>query len=118
MQLIIKSLSGILDEEEKRVIRKKMLWFEDHLPNNSQMTIGVKQHITKRSNQAFEIIVHLNSPTIRKPVYVRVFKSNLSDALDIAKEKIERIMLKKKSKKQIKFKLPKINFRKNRDKIS
>lgn len=118
MQLNIKSLSGILDEEEKRIIRKKMLWFEGHLPNNSQMTVGVKQHITKKSNQAFEIIVYLNSPTIKKPVYVKVFKNKLPDALDIAKEKIERIVLKKKDKKQIKFKLPKINFRKNRDKIS
>lgn len=108
MELIIKSLSGVLGEEEKKVIRKKLLWFDEHLPNNSIMTVGVKQHITKKSNQAFEIIMHLNTPKTKRAVYVRLTKDNLADALDQIREKIERIVLKKKSKRQIKFKLPQL----------
>jgi len=117
MKFIIKSLSGQLEEDEKKVIRKKLLWFEDHLPNNASLTVGVKQHITKKSNQAFEVIIHLFIPKVKKPVYVRVIKNSLADAIDIIREKIERIVLKKKDKKQFKFKLklPKLGLKKTNE---
>jgi len=106
MQLIIKSLSGVLEEEEKKIIRKKLLWFGDHLPNNAVMTVGIKQHITKKSNQAFEVIVHLNAVKIKKPIYVRIIKNNLTEAIDVVKAKIERIVLKAKDKRKFKLKMP------------
>lgn len=117
MQLTIKSLSGILEEDEKKVIRKKLLWFDEHLSNNAQMTVGVKQHITKKSNQAYEVIIHLNRPEAKnKPIYVRITKDRLADAVDIAREKIERIILKKKEKRQFKLKFPSFKFRKEKSK--
>jgi len=115
MDLLIKSLSGTLEEDEKKLIRKKMLWFEDHLPNNAQMTIGVRQNITKKSNQAFEVIVHLSWPKIKKPVYVRLVDVKLGDVMDKTKTKIERIVLKKKEKRQFKFKIPRLKFRKSNE---
>lgn len=113
MDLIIKSLAGQLEEDEKKIIRKKLLWFDEHLPNNASFTVGIKQHITKKSNQAYEVIVHLYTPQIRKPVYVRVIKNSLADAVDIVREKIERIVLKKKEKRELKFKLkfPKLRLK-------
>ncbi len=114
MDLIIKSLSGILEDEEKKVIRKKLLWFDEHLPNNSIMTVGVRHKITKKSNQAYEIIIHLNSPKTKRAVYIRMTKDNLADALDISREKLERVVLKKKEKKQMKFKLPSLKFGKKK----
>jgi ribosome-associated translation inhibitor RaiA len=113
MDLIIKSLAGQLEEDEKKVIRKKLLWFDEHLPNNSSLTVGIKQHITKKSNQAYEIIIHLYSPKMKRPVYVRVVKNSLADAVDIVREKIERIVLKKKGKRELKFKIkfPKLRLK-------
>jgi ribosome-associated translation inhibitor RaiA len=116
MDLIIKSLAGQLEEEEKKVIRKKLLWFDEHLPSNSSLTVGVKQHITKKSNQAYEVIIHLYHPNMKRPVYVRVVQNSLSDAIDIIREKIERIVLKKKGKRELKFKIkfPKLTLRKTK----
>jgi ribosome-associated translation inhibitor RaiA len=112
MDLIIKSLSGVLEEEEKKVIRKKLLWFDEHLPNNAVMTVGVRHRITKKSNQAYEIIIHLNTPKTRRAVYIRIAKDNLPEAINQAREKMERIVLKKKDKKQFKLKMPRLSLRK------
>lgn len=111
MDLIIKSLSGDITEDEKKIVRKSMLWFDKHLPNNSIMTVGVKQHITKKSNQAFEVITHVNTAQLKKPVYVKVFRNTLPEAINITREKIERIVVKTKEQRRLKFKLPSINFR-------
>lgn len=78
------------------------------------MTVGVRQKITKKSNQAYEVIVHLNTPKTRRAVYVKMAKDNLPDALDQIREKIERIVLKKKDKKQMKFKIPQLRFGKKK----
>lgn len=118
MDLVIKSLSGVLEEEEKKIIRKKLLWFDEHLPNNSIMTVGVRHRITKKSNQAYEIIIHLNTPKTRRAVYIRMAKDSLPDAVDQAREKVERIVLKKKDKRQFKLKMPKISLRKKTDENS
>lgn len=114
MDLIIKSLSGTVDENEKKVIRKSMLWFENHLPNNSIMTVGIKQHITKKSNQAYEIITLINTPQLKKPVYVKVFRNTLVEAVNISREKIERIVVKDKEKRKLKFKMPSLKFGKKK----
>ena len=118
MELLIKSLSGHLEEEDKKIIRKKLLWFDDHLPNNAVMTVGVRQNITKKSNQAYAIIIHLAIPKTKKPVYLNIAKGNLPDAIDLIREKLERIVLKKKEKRQLKFKLPKLRFRKKNENVT
>jgi len=113
MKLQIKSLAGSLQEDQKKYIRKRILWLDKHLPNTSELTFGVKEHITKKSNQAFEIILHLFIPSNKKPIYVHVFKNSFLEAVDIAESKIERIVLKDKEKRSFRFKLPKISFRKS-----
>ena len=114
MELIIKSLAGEIGENEKKLIRKSMLWFENHLPNNAVMTIGVKQHITKKSNQAYEVITHINTVSLRKPVYVKVFRNSLVEAVNITREKVERIVVKDKDSKKLKFKVPSIKLKKEK----
>lgn len=114
MDLIIKSLAGPIGEDEKKLIRKSMLWFEKHLANNSVMTIGIKQHIIKKSNQAYEVITHINSPQMKQPVYVKVFRNSLVEAVNVSREKIERIVVKDKEQRKIKFKLPKLKFGKKK----
>lgn len=117
MQLQIKSLSGEIDEGQKKLIRKKFLWFEEHLPNNAVMTVGIKQHITKKSNQAFEVIVHGQIPNL-KPAYVRVFKNSFDEAINIAKDKTERLIIKNKDKGfKFRLKVPKLSFLRKRDNV-
>ena len=108
MILQIKALSGVLQEDQKKYIRKRMLWFEKHLPNSAVLTVGVREHITKRSNQAFEILVHLDSPKTKRPYYARSFGNDFTNSVDKAKERIERIVVKLKEKKgfRFKFKMP------------
>jgi len=120
MILQIKSLSGELDDEQKKYLRKKFLWFEDRLPNNAILTIGVKQHITKRSNQAIEVVLHAVVSKIKKPFYVRAFRNGFNEAVDIAKDKLERMVLKGKDKdRRFKFKLPQVKlFRKRGNELS
>ena len=69
MNLQIKSLSGILNEEEKKAIRKSLLPLENLVENSALLTVGVRQHITKRSNQAYELVVHLVVPGKKHPIY-------------------------------------------------
>lgn len=114
MEFTVKSLAGEISENEKKVVRKKMLWFEEHLPSNAQMVVGVRQHITKKSNQAFEIIVRLSSVSLRNPIYIKTVNNDLADGLDVLREKLERIVLKKKDKRKFKLKLPRINFKKDK----
>jgi len=117
MILQIKSLAGELVEDQKKYLRKKFLWFEERMPNNVVLTVGVKQHITKRSNQAFEIVLHAIIPKIKKPFYVRVFKNDFNESVDIAKDKLERMVLKRKDKnKRFRFKLPSVNVFKKGEK--
>jgi ribosome-associated translation inhibitor RaiA len=111
MTLQIRSLSGELREDEKKLIRKKFLWFEEHLPNSCVLTVGVREHITKRSNQAHEIILHLTIPDVKKPIYVKVFANSFVEAVDIARAKLERIVLRRKEKGfRFRFKPPRLNF--------
>lgn len=120
MRLIIKSLAGEIAEDQKKYIRKKFLWIEDHVPSNAILTVGINLHINKRSNQACEAIVHLEIPNVKKPIYTRVSKNTFAEAVDISKDKIERIVVKTKDKKSLKFKIkfprPKIRFFKSKDK--
>jgi ribosome-associated translation inhibitor RaiA len=110
MTLQIKSMAGELGEDQKKYLRKKFLWFEEHFENNVVLTVGVKQHITKKSNQAFEVILHAIVPKMKKPFYVRVFRNDFNEAVDIARDKMERVVLKRKDKnKRFRFKLPSIN---------
>jgi len=118
MKFQIKSLSGELDDEQKKFLRKRILWLEKHLPESSTLTVGVKQHITKKSNQAYEIILHLLLQNVKKPLYVRSFANSFADAIAKAEDKIERQVVRiKERKKGFRFKvpsikLPKIRFRK------
>ena len=114
MELIIKSLSGEIAEDEKKIVRKSMLWFDKHLPNNSVMTVGIKQHITKKSNQAYKIITHINTSQLKNPVYVKVFRNSLIEAMNISRDKIERIVVRDKEERKLKFKIPSIKFRKKK----
>lgn len=100
MNLQIKSLAGILGEEEKKVIRKSLLPLEGLVANSSMLTVGVRQHITKRSNQAYELVVHLIVPGEKHPIYAKIFKNSLEEAVNLAKEKIERQLIKPKGKLQ------------------
>ena len=111
MILQIKSLSGSLQEEQKKYIRKRFLWLEKHLPNSAVLTIGVREHITKRSNQAYEILVHLDVPKTKKPYYVRTFGNSFTESLDAAKSKIERMVLRLKEKSGFKFKVPPLSLK-------
>lgn len=106
MILQIKSLSGGLQEDQKQYIRKKFLWLEKHLPNAAVLTVGVREHVTKKSNQAFELMVHLDVPKTKKPYYVRVYKNGFTEAVDKSKDRIERMVLKLKEKSGFKFKIP------------
>jgi len=111
MKLQIKSLSGELDENQKQYLRKKFLWLEERLPNSAVLTVGVREHITKKSNQAFELVVHLVAPKIKKPIYVKLFKNTFTQAVDTAKDKIERIVVKRKEQGSgMKFRVPRIKF--------
>jgi len=113
MKLQIKSLSGELTEDQKKYLRKKTLWLEEHLPNAATLTVGIREHITKKSNQAFEVIIHLVSPKIKKPVYVKIFRNDFTSAIDLAKDKIEGIIVKNKEKNpRFHFKIPRIGSRK------
>jgi len=125
MKLQLKTLSGVLDEEKKRYLRKKLLWLDEHLPNSSILTVGVREHVTKKSNQAYEVILHLIIPKVKKPIYARVFRNSFPEAVDIVKDKVERTVLKRKGRlSDLKFKiterLPKFQFlrRKKEDEVS
>jgi len=111
MKLQIKSLSGQIPEEEKRYLRKRLLWLEKHLPNNALLIVGIREHITKKSNQAHEVILHLTSPNIKKAVYTKVFANSFMEAVDRARAKVERIILKRKEKSaRFKLKMPRIKL--------
>ena len=111
MELNIKQLSGSLTESQKQYLRKKMLWLRDHLGNSSNLTVGVKEKVTKKSNQAYEIVLHLTAPKLKRPAYVRVRGNNFRESVDRAKDKIERIVVKRKERTIFKFKLPRLRKR-------
>lgn len=121
MKFQIKSLSGELEEEKKKYIRKRILWLEEHLPDGANLTIGIRQHITKKSNQAFEVIFHLVLQGVKRPAYVKVWGNSFAEAVDKAEEKIERLVVKRKEK-GLKFrfklpsmpKIPKLSFKRNK----
>lgn len=107
MKFQIKSLSGELEEEKKKYLRKRILWLEERLPEGANLTVGIRQHITKKSTQAFEVIFHLILQGVKKPVYVKVFENSFNAAVDKAEGKIERLVVKRKEKgMRFKFKLP------------
>jgi len=111
MNLQIKSLSGQLEEEQKRLLRKKLLWLEEHVSNSAVITVGIRQHITKKSNQAYEIILHLVIAGEKRPIYIKIFRNSFAEAVDVAKDKLERIVLKRKDKRPaLKFKVPKFSL--------
>lgn len=116
MTFQLKILSGSLDEEQKKFIRKRFLWLEEHLPKAAVTTIGIKEHINKRSNQAFEVFVHLQMPNfMRKPIYTHVAGDDFKVAVDKAKNRIERIVVKKKEKtRRFKFQIPKLSIRRKK----
>ena len=114
MQLTIKSLAGELSEQEKGYLRQRFLWLKEHMDNSSELTIGVKERVTKRSNQAYEVVLHLTRPGLKRPMYVRVYGNDFRIAVDRAKDKIERIVLKKKEKGSIRFRIPRIKFRRKK----
>lgn len=107
MKFQIKSLAGELEEGKKKYLRKRILWLEKHISESANLTVGVKQHITKKSDQAFEIIFHLVVQGAKKPIYVRTFGNSFNEAVDKAEAKIERIVVKSKERgRGIRFKMP------------
>ena len=112
MQLVIKQLSGELDEVQKQYLRHRFLWLKERLGNSATLTVGVREHITKRSNQAFEIILHLIQPKVKKPIYVRVTGNDFRSAADCGKEKLERIIIKRKDRGFLRLRLPKFGRKK------
>ena len=119
MNLQLKSLAGGLTDEQKKYIRKSTLWMEKHVPNNANLTVGVREKITKKSNQAFEIILHLQIPNIKKAFYTSVSGNTFTESIDTAKGKLERLILKQKARRfpVLRFKMPKIKLkiRKNKN---
>lgn len=107
MKFQIKSLSGELEEENKKFLRKRVLWLEQHVVESANLTVGVKQHITKKSNQAYEIFFHLTMQGLKKPMYVRTYGNSFADAVAKAENKIQRQVIRKKERsKGFRFKLP------------
>jgi len=104
MTLQIKSLSGVLTEDEKKTIRKALLPLEKFIPNSAVLTVGVRQHITKKSNQAFEIVVHLAVPGRKHPIYSKIYRNSLEEAVNIAREKIERQLIRAKDGRRFQVK--------------
>ncbi len=112
MKFQIKSLSGGLDENQKQYLRKKFLWLEEHLPNSSILTVAVRENVTKKSNQAFEIIAHLAVPKLKKPVYIRTYKNTFTEAVDTARDKVERVVVKSKEKSsKFRLRVPNVKFK-------
>ncbi len=112
MKFQIKSLSGGLDENQKQYLRKKFLWLEEHLPNSATLTVAVRENVTKRSNQAFEVIAHLIVPKLKRPIYVRIYKNTFTEAVDTVRDKIERTVVKNKEKSgRFKLKVPKVKIK-------
>lgn len=111
MKFQIKSLSGGLDENQKQYLRKKFLWLEEHLPNSTTLTVAVRENVTKRSNQAFEVIAHLIVPKLKRPIYVRTYKNTFTEAVDTVRNKIERTVVKNKEKTgRFNLKIPKVKI--------
>jgi ribosome-associated translation inhibitor RaiA len=104
MTLQIRSLSGILTEDEKRTIRRALLPLEKFVPNNAVFTVGVRGHITKKSNQAYEIVAHLIVPGRKRPIYSKIYRQSLEEAVNKAREKIERQLIKTKDKRYLRLK--------------
>jgi ribosome-associated translation inhibitor RaiA len=111
MQLIIKQLTSDLSEQEKQYLRKRFLWLKEHLGGSSVLTVGIREHITKKSNQAYEIILHLVKTGVRKPIYIRTYGNDFRTAVDRAKDKIERIIIKKKERGLLRLRIPRLSFR-------
>jgi ribosome-associated translation inhibitor RaiA len=112
MKFQIKSLSGGLDENQKQYLRKKFLWLEEHLPNSATLTVAVRENVTKRSNQAFEVITHLIIPKLKRPIYVRTYKNTFTEAVDTVRNKIERTVIKNKEKsRRFNLKMPKVKIK-------
>lgn len=114
MQLKIKQLAGELSEQEKQYLRQRFLWLKDHISNSSVLTVGVRERITKRSNQAFEIVLHLTGPGMKRPIYVKTFGNDFRTPVDRAKEKIERIVVKRKERGFMRLRIPKISLRRKK----
>jgi ribosome-associated translation inhibitor RaiA len=114
MHLTIKNLAGELSEQDRRYLRGRFLWLKEHMENSAELTVGVKERVTKRSNQAYEVVVHLSQPGIKKPIYVKVSGNDFKVAVDLAKEKVERIVLKNKERGFLRFRIPKINLRRKK----
>lgn len=111
MKFQIKSLSGGLDENQKQYLRKKFLWLEEHLPNSAILTVAVRENVTKRSNQAFEVIAHLVVVKLKKPIYIRTYKNTFTEAVDVVRDKIERAVVKNKEKSgKFRLKVPKVKI--------
>lgn len=117
MKLVIKSFSTPLDESKKTVIREKFLWFDQKLENNAELTIGVEEKITKKSNEAYHVTVHLFIPGLKKPIYLKIFEDKFINAVDKAKDKLERIVLKDKDKGKFKFKLKFPSLRRKKEEV-
>lgn len=115
MKLIIKSFSTPLDEKRKAIIRDKFLWFEKKLKNNAELTIGVEEKITKKSNEAHQLTVHLFIPGLKNPIYLQTFDDKFIRAVDKAKDKLSRIVLKDKEKGKFKFKLKLPSLRRKKE---
>lgn len=114
MQLTIKNLAGEITEPEKRYIRERFLWLKEHLSGSSELTVGVIARVTKRSNQAYEIILHLVKHGQKRPIYVRTAGNDFRTAVDRAKDKIERIVIKRKERGWLRLRMPKFRLRRKK----
>lgn len=117
MKLVIKSFSTALDENRKAVIRDKFLWFDKKLANNAELTIGVEERITKKSNEAHQITVHLFIPGLKNPIYLKSFDDKFITAVDKARDRLERVVLKDKDKGKFKFKLRFPRLRRKKEEV-
>ncbi len=114
MEIKIKQLSGSLSEQEKQYLRKKFLWLKKNLDNPATLTIGVRERITKKSNQAYEIILHLIKPGVKNPIYIRTFGNDFRTAVDVAKDKMERVVIKRKEKGLLHLRIPKLSLKRDK----
>ena len=111
MNLQIKSLAGELREDQKKYLRKRLLGLDKYLSSGAVLVAGIRHNITKKSNQAYEVILHLTIPRAKRPIYTKVYRHSFNEAVDLAKGKLERVVLKKKDKSsRLRFKLPSLKL--------
>ena len=99
MRILMKGIHAKFSPVLKNYLRKKLLKFDKLLPSSAilEATLEVKTGPRREGRE----IVHLalRKGGVSKPIFVSVRGKNFYQAIDLAKEKLERQILKNKEKK-------------------